>query len=70
MLGNVSEWCRDWYLKDLPGGTDPEATEPRNQRVVRGGICIARVVRAGFRDHNPPQARNIGVGFRLAITSD
>jgi hypothetical protein len=41
VYGNVSEWCRDWYVSELPGGkiTDPHGPTRGVYRVVRGGSC-------------------------------
>ena len=37
VLGNVSEWCLDWYRPNLPGGsvTDPLVTEPHENKIYR-----------------------------------
>ena len=69
MHGNVSEWCRDWYAKDLPGGTDPEATAGASTRVLRGGgwRSTADDCRSAFRNGANPTNRNPAWGFRIAL---
>jgi hypothetical protein len=37
MHGNGWEWRRDIYVKELPGGTDPEVTSGGSDRLLRGG---------------------------------
>jgi formylglycine-generating enzyme required for sulfatase activity len=68
MHGNVWEWCRDVYAKDLPGGTDPEVVEGSSDRVIRcgswydtGTLCPSAV-----RMRYDPAIRSHTVGFRLA----
>jgi len=66
--GNVWEWCRDWYKKNLPGGTDPEVTTKAARRVRRGGGWgfAARYCRSALRRRLGPVSRRITLGFRLA----
>jgi len=72
MLGNVFEWCRDWY-GDYPGGsvTDPTGPSSGTSRVLRGGawFSVARVCRSSFRYKAEPENRGHFVGFRIALTS-
>jgi formylglycine-generating enzyme required for sulfatase activity len=37
MVGNVLEWCWDWYGLPYAGGTDPRGPGTGGQRVLRGG---------------------------------
>jgi formylglycine-generating enzyme required for sulfatase activity len=67
--GNVSEWCRDWYVEALPGGNDPESkVPPRRYRVNRGGSWydVASLCRLPFRSIAEPDFRHGGLGFRVA----
>ncbi len=58
MLGNVMEYCSDWYAEDayekLPNGaTDPKGPETGEERVVRGGSFKSEIgeVRNAARDY-------------------
>jgi formylglycine-generating enzyme required for sulfatase activity len=68
MLGNVREWCEDWYApypqKSMP---DPAGPPTGDCRVVRGGSWGAepRAVRAATRVDVGPVRRSRGDGFRL-----
>ncbi|MDB6140666.1 MAG: hypothetical protein JWO94_3738 [Verrucomicrobiaceae bacterium] len=72
MMGNVWEWCRDWYLPTFY--TAGAATNPLNkdadnssERVIRGGswFVAAGNLRAAFRGASLPDARSAHIGFRL-----
>jgi formylglycine-generating enzyme required for sulfatase activity len=68
ILGNVLEWCHDWY--DSYGGavTDPWGPETGESRVLRGGSWSdgARSARAAARNYRVPDIRTNEFGFRLA----
>jgi formylglycine-generating enzyme len=77
MHGNTYEWCRDWYHRQLPGGTDPDlyaASESatRNEegdlsRVRRGGGWTddGWVCRSACRIRFQPARRYDHIGFRV-----
>lgn len=70
MLGNVQEWCLDWYAEyDGQVATNPAGLKG-NGRSVRGGSCTQAAFgqRAAFRpggDH--PGGRYGNIGLRLCI---
>ena len=68
MLGNVLEWCHDWYGDDYPSGsvTDPTGSASGSRRVFRGGSWgnLARGTRAAYRSRNTPGYRHYYLGFR------
>jgi formylglycine-generating enzyme required for sulfatase activity len=70
MLGNVWEWCRDWYDKSYyqkSTAVDPQGPDAGANRVIRGGVWAspAQHVRAAFRGWRSPGGHQ-GVGFRCA----
>jgi formylglycine-generating enzyme required for sulfatase activity len=74
MHGNVFEWCRDWWSLKLPGGRDPEVTEPgsdRAFRMFRGGSWTTpgESCRSAFRNPMKPSIRLVYVGFRSALST-
>lgn len=69
MLGNVWEWCGDWFEAYSEGPVEnPVGPEKGTARIVRGGgwYVNPRVVRVSFRRRNEPTLRIVNIGFRCA----
>ena len=69
MLGNVQEWCLDWYKE---ASLDSEGKSPTSgtERVMRGGSynSVAAVCRCACRDKYAPGQVHSAIGFRLACS--
>ena len=70
MLGNVREWCQDWY-GNYPGGsvTDPPGPAGGGRRVVRGGSWgdMAGDCRSARREADDAPDRHSEGGFRVVL---
>jgi formylglycine-generating enzyme required for sulfatase activity len=74
-LGNVFEWCRDWYHARLPGGVDPDLHDVPGtpsehgtiSRVRRGGCWADKgwPCRSAFRLRFEPERAHSHIGFRV-----
>ena len=78
MIGNVFEWCSDWYNADYRVAVDPENTSSPQTfkdgvtyRVSRGGGwgAFARDCRSASRNGSRPSHRNCSLGFRLCCSA-
>ena len=81
MLGNVAEWCLDWYQDDLgaAAATDPSGPDRGLYRTIRGGSYFPdefssgpKCCRTAFRTYDniartTPETRLHTWGFRAAM---
>jgi len=69
MIGNVMEWCEDWYGAYISGEvTDPLGSRSGAYRVFRGGSWgnIAGCCRSAGRGGGTPGSRRSELGLRLS----
>lgn len=72
-LGNLWEWCQDWFGPYAEGSvTDPQGAAQGDGRVIRGGSWgdAAQDMRVANRNQGTPQDKVIILGFRIARTAD
>ena len=70
MIGNVVEWCQDWY-DVYPAGSviDPDGPATGSYRVFRGGDWgdYAGSCRSAIRHEDDPAYGYYYVGFRVVL---
>jgi formylglycine-generating enzyme required for sulfatase activity len=71
MLGNVWQWCQDWFsLYSKESSVDPKGPPEGQLRVMRGGCfyCDAIHARAARRNRDPQEHLWRSIGFRVVAT--
>lgn len=71
IVGNVYQWCWDWYGTPYAGGVDPHGPATGTSRVIRGGSWIygAFHARVANRNYYLPSYGDFNNGFRCVLTS-
>jgi uncharacterized protein (TIGR02996 family) len=72
MLGNVLEWCEDWFDDDyyrISPAVDPRGPAEGDRKVERGGCYghLLRHCRSAFRRGSVPEHLHEGTGFRVLM---
>ena len=70
MIGNVGEWCQDWYGRCPVGPvTDPPEPVTGSDRVIRGyhHDALAMYCRSARRNSFPPSYADGDNGFRVVL---
>ncbi len=71
MLGNVMEWCSDWYApyeaKPPAVTVDPKGPKEGEMKVIRGGAFNSEwsILRCANRSSPSPDGRSYNFGFRV-----
>ena len=74
MIGNVWEWCDDWFdeYEDRTHKIlkDPQGPQVGNSRIIRGGAFsrLRNLARCAYRDDSDINTRDYGIGFRVALS--
>ena len=70
MVGNVWEWCADWYAEDFYHRSpvaDPIGAEEGLYRVIRGGALDNPPAQSAARSYFSPRNLNRNLGFRVVL---